>query len=172
MSIDQDTLKYLDEFYGEVDVQLSLLGVDQANCREILKSNIIEYSTQEDWETCCIFEDIAEKLDGTSEKEALFFDLLNIQGHGLHQVILRDIQDSKSEKALPHIEKMLSNGLCDFKHRSSEPDVIAKWVSHALAAIGTNEAVSLIEKFSGSEDPFISKEMGYRLERMRENGAV
>ena len=172
MSIDQDTLKYLDEFYGEVDVQLSLLGVDQANCGEVLKSNIIEYSTQEDWETCCILEDIVEKLDGTTEKKALCFDLLNIQGHGLHQVILRDIQDNKSVQAIPHIEKMLSNGLRDFRHRSSEPDVIAKWVSHALAAIGNNEAVSLIKKYSESDDPFISKEMGYRLERMREKGVV
>ena len=151
MSIDQDTLKYLDEFYGEVDVQLSLLGVEQSNCGEILKANIVEYSAKEDWKTCCIFEDIAEKLDGTSEKEMLYFDLLNIQGHGLHQVILRDVQDSKSEKAIPHIEIMLSNGLRDFKHRSSEPDVIAKWVSHALASIGSKEAISLIEKFSKSE---------------------
>lgn len=172
MSIDKETLKYLDEFYGEVDVQLSLLGVDQSNCGELLKSNIIEYSSKEEWKTCCTLEDMVEKLDGTSTKEQLYCDLLNIQGHGLHQVILRHIQDNKWEQSVPHIEKMLENGLCGFKHRNSEPDAIASWISHALEGIGTKEAFSIIEKYAESKDPFISKAMNYRLERMREKGAL
>lgn len=171
MSIDQDTLKYLDEFYGEVDVQLSLLGVEQSNCGELLKSGIIEYSLKEDWENCCIFEDIVEKLDGTPTKVELYLELLNIQGHGLHQVILRFIQDNKYEPAIPHIDAMLSNGLSEFEHRTSEPDAIASWVSWALAGIGTSEAISIIDKYSKSDDPIICKEMTYRLERVRERNA-
>lgn len=172
MSIDQETLKYLDEFYGEVDVQLSILGVDQSNCGALLKSNIVEYASKEDWETCCTLEDIVEKLDGNSTKIELYLELLNIQGHGLHQVILRFIQDGKYEPAIPHIEKMLSSGLRDFVNRTSEPDAIASWVSHALAGIGTREAISVIEKHVESDDPYVSQEMMYRLKRLKEKGAV
>lgn len=170
MDIDSQTWKYLHEFYEEVDVQLSILNVDQYSCGELLKSKIIEYSSNEEWDKCCTFEGIVENLDGTSVKEELYLELLNIQGHGLHQVILRNFQDRKFEKAVPHIEKMLGAGLASFKHRNSEPDAIASWVSHALASIGTRDAISVIEKYCDSTDPYIAKEMQYRLSKLQNRG--
>ncbi|MBB3120119.1 hypothetical protein [Pseudoduganella violacea] len=53
-----------------------------------------------------------------------------------------------------------------FDYTSSEPEVIAKWFSHALADIGTADAIALIRKFAGSPNAGVAKEMMYRLEKL------
>lgn len=168
MNIDDETLKLVDEFYGEVDVQLSMLGVDRTNCSDLLLELICQYASQSEWEKCCLIEDIVENLPPSAVKNELYFKLLNIQSHGLHQQILRYVQDHKMAEAIPAIKLMLENGLSNFNHRTSEPDVIAKWISWALVGIGTKESIDLIVHFAKSDDRVISQAMQYRLERIKE----
>lgn len=51
-------------------------------------------------------------------------------------------------------------------HTNSEQGVIAKWFSHALASIGTPEAIELIKEFAKCDDAGIAEEMNYRLRRL------
>ncbi|WP_223572502.1 hypothetical protein [Xanthomonas citri] len=53
-----------------------------------------------------------------------------------------------------------------FEYTCSEPGVIAKWFSHALADIYTPESIAVIEEFAKCSDPEIAEEMTYRLRRI------
>lgn len=53
-----------------------------------------------------------------------------------------------------------------FEYTCSEPGVIAKWFSHALADIDTPESIAVIEESAKCSDPEIAEEMTYRLRRI------
>jgi len=58
-------------------------------------------------------------------------------------------------------------GLVCLNIQASEDAAIAKWFSHALADIGTNEAIQVIQKFANSSNQDVANEMEYRLKRIR-----
>ncbi len=52
------------------------------------------------------------------------------------------------------------------EYTCSEPGVIAKWFSHALADINTPESIALIKEIATSGKPEVAEEMAYRLRRL------
>ena len=72
----------------------------------------------------------------------------------------------RSPSSIPYIRQVLAGGFLMLEYTCSEPGVIAKWFSHALADINTPEAISVIREFAGSSDPGVAEEMAYRLKRL------
>ncbi|UUM26310.1 hypothetical protein NQU59_11410 [Acinetobacter colistiniresistens] len=65
------------------------------------------------------------------------------------------------------IAKVLEQCFKRFKYTASDDDgVITKWFSHALADIGTEEAIALIRQYAQSENEEIAWEMKYRLRKI------
>ncbi|MCC8505261.1 hypothetical protein ACE8C3_04020, partial [Xanthomonas euvesicatoria pv. euvesicatoria] len=87
-------------------------------------------------------------------------------GHELHQEITREIQLLRRPSSVTYIRQVLANGFQMFEYTCSEPGVIAKWFSHALADIDTPESIAVIEEFAKCSDPEIAEEMTYRLRRI------
>jgi LL-diaminopimelate aminotransferase len=87
--------------------------------------------------------------------------------HKKHQEIVKKIQHLKHPSSVPFLRKALENGFEIYQYTCSDDDVIAKWFSHALAAIGTDEAIQVIKDFSASENELIAKEMQYRLAKIK-----
>lgn len=92
--------------------------------------------------------------------------LLVMPGHGLHQEVTREIQSLRAPSSVQYIRRVLAEGFEMFEYACSESGVIAKWFSHALADIGTPEAIAVIEEFAGSSDREVADEMAYRLRRL------
>ncbi len=92
--------------------------------------------------------------------------LLVMPGHELHQEITRDIQGLRCPSSVPYIQQILEGDFQMFDYTGSEPEVIAKWFSHALADIGTTDAIAVIRKFAASPNAGVAKEMMYRLEKL------
>jgi hypothetical protein len=105
------------------------------------------------------------------ENKAPFTDILNEllvhPNHRSHQVATKLIQEIKSPSSIPFIKKVLETGFDYLDYTCSEPEVIAKWFSHTLASIGTEEAINCIKKFAHSSDEGIKKEMNYRLVKLK-----
>jgi len=91
-------------------------------------------------------------------------ELLLIRGHYQHQEITWQIQELASPISVLYIRKALETNFDYLEYTCSEPEVIAKWFSWALASIGTEEAIKAIKEFRDSSNEGISKEMKYRLE--------
>ncbi|TDR42997.1 hypothetical protein DFR29_1071 [Tahibacter aquaticus] len=106
----------------------------------------------------------------TVEPESVRVDVLNqlllMTGHELHQKVAWEIQQLGSPSSVPFIRQVLERGFEPFDYTFSESGVIAKWFSHALAAINTPESIALIREFTRSEDKEVAEEMAYRLERL------
>lgn len=99
-----------------------------------------------------------------------FIDLLNNllinPHHRSHQYVARLIQEQESPSSIPYIKQVIDSGFVDLEYTCSEPEVIAKWFSHALAAIGTDEAINLMRNYTESTTKGIRDEMKYRLDKI------
>ena len=92
--------------------------------------------------------------------------LLVMPGHELHQEVTMEIQRLKSLSSVPCIRSVLEGGFDFLAYTSSGDEVIAKWFSHALAKIGTREAIEVIKEFSVADNVGIAEEMSYRLGKL------
>lgn len=119
-----------------------------------------------DWDAQEAVVELACGIDDVDLKAAALNGLLAMPGHELHQQVTMEIQRLKSASSVPIIEAVLEGGFDYLQYTCSEDEVIAKWFSHALASIGTPEAIALIRKFAASENAGIASEMQYRLERI------
>lgn len=103
-------------------------------------------------------------------KDSIFTGIFNQltleEFHFSHQPIVFCLQKIKSPSSIPFLEKMLESQFDYLEYTGSDSDVITKWISHALANIGTPDALSIIKKYKNAEDVGISKEMTYRLARI------
>lgn len=99
-------------------------------------------------------------------KADILNNLLLMPGHQLHQEITREIQRMRSPSSIPHIRQVLERRLDFLQYTNSEQSTIAKWFSHALASIGTPEAIQLIKEFAQCDDIGIAEEMNYRLRQL------
>jgi hypothetical protein len=97
----------------------------------------------------------------------VFNDLLISPSHHCHQVIAKALQDIASPSTIPFVRKALESNFDYLAYTCSDDEVIAKWFSHLLFSIGTDEAIALIEEYSHSENRGISKEMCYRLKQLQ-----
>lgn len=109
-------------------------------------------------------------LDDATAQVDVFNQLLVLPGHKQHQEVCRAIQGLASPSSVPWLRWMLAEGFPMLAYTYSEPGVIAKWFSHALADIGTVEAIAVISEFAKASDPDIAAEMTNRLQRMQERG--
>lgn len=75
------------------------------------------------------------------------------------------LQHIKSPSSVPFIREILNSNFDYLQYTYSESGVIAKWFSHALHAIHTEEAIAVIHAFATHPDRGIRDEMRYRLIR-------
>ena len=118
------------------------------------------------WEATYDLLALARTIQEPEQRVDVFNNLLLMPGHELHQEVTREIQMLRSPSSIPYIRQVLAGGFPMLEYTCSEPGVIAKWFSHALADINTPEAISVIREFAGSSDPGVAEEMAYRLKRL------
>ncbi len=111
--------------------------------------------------------DAAYEMKSDALKIAASNELLLIDGHKAHQEITREIQLFGDSSSIKYLEKALELGFERFAYTCSEDEVITKWFSHALADIGTPEAIAVIEKYSSNSNEGIRNEMQYRLRQLK-----
>jgi hypothetical protein len=121
---------------------------------------------EDDWQATYDLLTLTRSISDQEQKVDVFNSLLVMPGHGLHQEVTREIQLLRSPSSVPYIRRVLKNGFQMFEYTCSEPGVIAKWFSHALADINTPESIAVIEEFAESGEPEVAEEMAYRLRRL------
>ena len=87
--------------------------------------------------------------------------------HDRHQELLLGLQSKRFESSVAYIDRALTKGF-ELFNVDSEDAVVAKWYSHALGSIGTEEAMAILKKHSHSENEEIAFEMSYRLKKLEE----
>lgn len=120
----------------------------------------------DDWDAAESCFELACSINDADRKAQVLNGLLAMPGHELHQQVAMEIQRLKSASSVAVIEAVLESGFDYLQYTCSEDEVIAKWFSHALASIGTPEAIALIRKFAVSDNAGIASEMQYRLQRL------
>lgn len=108
----------------------------------------------------------ARTVEPVSARAEFLNRLRLMTSHEVHQLVTREIQELRSPTSVPFIRQVLERGFAPFAYTCSEPGVIAKWFSHALADINTPESIALIREFADSADEGVADEMRYRLERL------
>ena len=97
---------------------------------------------------------------------ALKHHLLLTPGHRQHQAVARELQRLAHPSTVPVVQELLRRGYDHLDYTASEPEVITKWLSWILAAIGTEEALVTLEAHADAGQPGVSEEMAYRLRRL------
>ncbi|MFD0727209.1 hypothetical protein [Lysobacter brunescens] len=133
--------------------------------RKIL-SEMADAVARHDWQASYDLLGFVINIEDSVAKAEILNHLLVMPGHEHHQQVMRQIQLLRSPSSIPYIRTMLESGYEMLEYTCSEPGVITKWFSHALADIDTPESIDLIREYSGSEDPEIAGEMAYRLMRI------
>ncbi|HLP19631.1 MAG TPA: hypothetical protein VK174_04990 [Chitinophagales bacterium] len=111
-----------------------------------------------------------------SDRIAPFIDLINdlllFPHHHRHQEITRLIQQAQSASSIEFIRKALLTNFDYLQYTCSDDGPIAKWFSHALFDIGTEEAINVIREFAQSPNEEIRFEMNYRLEKTNQKAGL
>lgn len=141
-------------------------GVDATKVRDFVLAEMTAAGSVGDWETQQVLADLAYAIADPVVRAETLGKLLVMPNHQHHQEIAWEIQQGRYVSCLPYIRHMLESRFEILEYTCSEHDAITKWFSHALASIGTPEAIRMIEEFSNSEDPEIAAGMKYRLSRL------
>lgn len=161
-----DYLRLLDQARSDVRARAQGAGVSESSTNEFIVSEFATATERDDWYVQSALFELARTIKNPQIKADTLGSLLLMPGHTFHQEVTRAIQDLGHPSSVCCIDKILSDGFGFFEYTSSEDGVIAKWFSHALADIGTAEAMQIIRKFSHSPIAEIADEMKYRLERV------
>jgi hypothetical protein len=137
------------------------------NNPEILISKIEKAISKNDNESLQSLMEELELVEMSPEFISILNQLLVNKNHKKHQFITRCIQDLKSPTSISFIQKALESNFDYLQYTCSEDIVIAKWFSHALAKIGTTEAINLMKFYTKSENEGIKTEMMYRLNKLK-----
>lgn len=121
---------------------------------------------QGDWEATYALLHSIRNISDPEERAGILNSLLVMPGHELHQEIARQIQRLRSPSSVPYIRRVLEDDFRMLDYTSSDPGVIAKWFSHALAKINTPESIALIKEYAASGNSEVAEEMAYRLRRL------
>lgn len=141
-------------------------GVEDSKVRDFVLASMPRAGRAGDWQSQELLFDMTCTMADAAVRAETLSKLLVMPEHELHQQIAWEIQQSGYAYSLPYIRQLLESDLSMLAYTSSEPAVIAKWFSHALASIGTPEAVQMIEEFANSGKPGIAEEMKYRLNKL------
>jgi hypothetical protein len=97
----------------------------------------------------------------------LMNEMLLIKGHRRHQEIVKEIQSLANASSVPYLRRAFEEHL-DYMadYNGSGTGVVAKWFSHALFRIGTQEALQLLTAWSTHPDGEVRDEMLYRLSKL------
>ena len=96
--------------------------------------------------------DAVFQIEDESLRAEVLNEMLVIKEHCKHQEITRELQNIGHPSSVKYIDLMLKDGFEHLAYNGSESDVIAKWFSHALKSIGTEDAIAVIAKYSQSND--------------------
>ena len=111
--------------------------------------------------------DAAFQIENVLIRTEVLNEMLVIKEHCKHQEITRELQNIGHPSSVEYIDMVLKDGFEHLAYNGSESDVIAKWFSHALKSIGTEDTVAIIAKYSQSNDKGIRSEMSYRLSKIK-----
>jgi HEAT repeat protein len=142
-------------------------NIDDEHKVQYLLSSLSKAIKQSDEDEIEVLVDAAYEIKPETLQIEALNELLLIDGHEKHQEITREIQLFRDPSSVKYIEKALELGFKRLAYTCSEDEVITKWFSHALADIGTPEAITIIEKYASDTNKGISSEMQYRLSKVK-----
>ena len=111
-------------------------------------------------------DDLVWELLSASDLESIVETLNGLvlsPGHRQHQAVVKRLQSVASPSSIPVLRQALASGFDLYDYTCSDDEVIAKWFSWALFAIGTKEAKAVLTESAQSDNPDVAKEMKYRL---------
>lgn len=161
--MDRKLRRLLDEHTNDVVKQYQLAGITPTTVKSYILGEMATAIAERNWEVWNTLLAMADSVENQEVKADVLNNLLVMPGHELHQEVTMKIQILKSPSSVPYIQSILEGGFDFLAYTCSEDEVIAKWFSHALAKIGTPEAIELIKEFAVSGNAGIAKEMNYRL---------
>lgn len=106
-------------------------------------------------------------VDASAENLTTLHEMLLVEGHRHHQEIIRVLQLLARPASIPALRKAFEQGqdhMVDYN--GSGYGSVAKWFSHALADIGTPDAIDTLRAFSRYPDEEVANEMLYRLSKV------
>ena len=164
--MDRELRKLLDEHTNNIVKQYQIAGITPAAVMSYILSEMATAIGGRNWEACYTLLAMARAIEDPEVKADVLNGLLVMPGHELHQEVTMEIQRLKSPSSVPYIRSVLEGGFDFLAYTSSDDEVIAKWFSHALAKIGTPDAIEVIKEFSVADNAGIAEEMSYRLEKL------
>lgn len=164
--MDSESRKLLDEHTNNTARQYQIAGITPATVKSYILSEMATAIVGRDWKASYTLLALARAIENPEVKADVLNGLLVMPGHELHQEVTIEIQRLKSPSSVSYIRSVLGGGFDFLAYTSSEDEVIAKWFSHALAKIGTPEAIEVIKEFSVADNAGIAEEMRYRLGKL------
>ncbi|MCU4577021.1 hypothetical protein KTJ34_06225 [Acinetobacter courvalinii] len=110
--------------------------------------------------------DVAFKIENLEIRASALNHLLLLDGHDQHQMITKELQGLAHPSSVAIIARILEQDFKRFEYTASDDGVIAKWFSHALADIGTLDAMAVLKRYAQSQNQDIAQEMQYRLRKI------
>ncbi len=169
--MDHKLRNLLDEHDHDAASQYTLAGLTNDTVKDFILGEMAIANERQDWKAWNTLLQMASIISDPAVKADTLNALLVMPGHQMHQAVTMEIQELGSASSVPFIRSVLEGGFGMLEYTSSDTETIAKWFSHALARIGTPEAIALIREFSESSDAGVAEEMRYRLERIQERDA-
>lgn len=154
------------DYYAKVDAFWGSVNIADENKFTYLMEMFERGVHQSDTDMLEFVADLAFKIENQEIKVSVLNHLLLLDGHYQHQMITKELQDLAHPSSVASIAKVLEQGFKRFEYTASDDGVITKWFSHALADIGTEEAIALIRQHAQSDNEEIAQEMKYRLRRI------
>ncbi|MFV5191488.1 MULTISPECIES: hypothetical protein [Acinetobacter] len=109
---------------------------------------------------------MAFKIENLEIRASALNHLLLLDGHDQHQMITKELQGLAHPSSVAIIARILEQDFKRFEYTASDDGVIAKWFSHALADIGTLDAMAVLKRYAQSQNQDIAQEMQYRLRKI------
>lgn len=81
-------------------------------------------------------------------------------------MITKELQALAHPSSVAIIARILEQDFKRFEYTASDDGVIAKWFSHALADMGTLDAMAVLKRYAQSQNQDIAQEMQYRLRKI------
>ncbi len=156
----------LDEHADNIVEQYQIAGITPATVKSFILGEMATAIDGCDWAAWYTLLALTRTIENAEAKADVLNGLLVMPGHTLHQEVTMEIQRLKSPSSVPYIRSVLGGGFDFLAYTRSDHEVIAKWFSHALAKIGTPDAIAVIKEFSVIGNAGIAEEMNYRLGRL------
>ena len=165
--MDKDFREQLEHYKDNISLQFQLAGITEKTAPAYITKEMAIAIAANDWDTWQTLVGMACAIENQDTRATALNQLLLMPGHEFHQEVAFAIQCGAHPSSVSAIHKVLEQGFAMFTYTGSDDGVIAKWFSHALACIGTPEALAVIQQFSQSNNEEIAAEMNYRLGKIQ-----